>query len=169
MLTAGSEVETLAQGVSEDEWRSWQFFGGSASLLYQEIDTALTSKYDLTLPDVQLLHRLSTDPRRCARQGDLAETLVLRPSRVAWQVRRLENRGLVRRVRSREDKRIFAVEITRKGQDHLRPALRTYSAFVRWHYLAPLTREQMIAVGDSTRRVGDGLRSAGLTAAEVSC
>lgn len=57
------------------------------------------------------------------------------------------------------------VGITRKGQDHLRPALQTYAASVRRHYLAPLTREQMTALGDSTRRVGDPLKRKGLFAA----
>ncbi|MDH6196901.1 DNA-binding MarR family transcriptional regulator [Mycobacterium frederiksbergense] len=144
--------------LSDDEWRNWMRYGESAELLYQEIDDALVAKHDLTFPDVQILHRLNSAPRRCERIGSLAEALVLSPSRVSWLVRRLEDHGLVRRVRSREDRRMVVVGITRKGQEYLRPALRTYAAIVRRQYLAPLTRGQMTALGDSTRRVGDALK-----------
>jgi DNA-binding MarR family transcriptional regulator len=145
--------------VSHDEWRSWQHFGDSATLLYREINAALTAQHDLTVPDVQILHRLNTDPPDYVRMGALAELLVVVPSRVTWLMGRLEDRGLVRRVHSREDRRIVVVGITRKGQDHLRPALQTYSLIVQRHYLAPLTRDQMTALGESTRRVGDGLKA----------
>ncbi|MGE2689796.1 MarR family winged helix-turn-helix transcriptional regulator [Mycolicibacterium pulveris] len=143
---------------SDDALRSWERFREAASLLYQKIDTALTTKHHLTVPDLRILHRLHTDPHGCVRMGALAETLLLAPSRATWQVRRLEERGLVQRGRRREDKRIVIVGITRKGEEHLLPALRTYSALVRRYYLDPLTREQMIALGDSTRRVSDALK-----------
>ncbi|MFV8053488.1 MarR family winged helix-turn-helix transcriptional regulator [Mycobacterium sp. 48b] len=144
--------------VSDDEWRSWKRFGESAELLYREINAALTVKYGLSVPDVQLLNLLAAEPRRGVRMGALADALVLAPSRVTFQVRRLEQRGFVRRFRSREDKRGIVVGISRQGQEYLRPVLRTYALLVRQFYLAPLNRHQMSALGDSTRRVGNALK-----------
>lgn len=145
--------------VSDQEWRHWGRFGEAAELLYREINAALVVKHGLAVPDVQLLNLLNEDPRRRVRMGTLADALVLAPSRLTWQVRRLEVRGLIRRFRSREDKRGVAVGITRQGQDHLRPALRTYAMLVRQFYLAPLERDQMTALGDSARRVSEALKN----------
>ncbi|WP_135453104.1 MarR family transcriptional regulator [Mycobacterium sp. DL99] len=145
--------------LSDDEWRIWKRFGQSAELLYRQINAALIDKHDLSVPDVHLLNLLSTGPYRWVRMGVLAEALVLAPSRVTWQVRRLEERGLVRRFRSREDGRGVVVGITRRGRDYLPPTLQTYAVLVRHLYLAPLNREQMTALGDSARRVSHALKS----------
>ncbi|MHC9291618.1 MarR family winged helix-turn-helix transcriptional regulator [Mycobacterium sp. LTG2003] len=144
--------------LTEDEWRNWKRFGESAELLYREINAALNAEYDLSVPDVHLLSLLHSESRRCARMGALAEALVVAPSRLTWQVGRLEGRGLVRRFRSGRDRRVVLVGITRQGQEHLGPVLRTYSLLVRQRFLGPLTRDQMTAVGDSARRVADALK-----------
>lgn len=147
--------------VSDEEWQHWGRFGEAADLLYREINAALVARHRLAVPDVHLLALLNEDSRRRIRMGALADALVLAPSRVTWRVQRLEVRGLVRRFRSRDDKRGIAVGITRQGQDYLRPALCTYGMLVRQFYLAPLEREQMTALGDSARRVAEALKSHG--------
>jgi DNA-binding MarR family transcriptional regulator len=125
-------------------------------LLYREINSALTAEHNLAIRDVQILQQLSADPSRLVRMGALAGTLGVSPSLVTWLVTRLENRGLVGRVRSRKDRRIVVVGITRKGEDRLRLALGTYAELVRQYYLDSLTRDRMIALGDSASRLNDG-------------
>lgn len=161
MLAVVSPSPPAGLNVDDGEWRQWERFGESAELLYREINAALIARHDLAIPDVQLLNLLNEDSRRRVRMGTLADALVLAPSRVTWLVNRLEVRRLVRRFRSREDGRGIVVGITRQGQDRLRPALCTYATFVRQCYLAPLNREQMTALGDSTRRVSDALKNDG--------
>lgn len=161
MLTVETPDHRAIPNVSDEEWRHWGRFGESAELLYREINAALVAKYGLTVPDVHLLNLLNADPRRHVRMGAVADALVLTPSRVTWQVGRLETRGLVRRFRSCEDKRGVVVGITRRGQDQLRTALRTYVMLVRQFYLVPLNREQMNALGESARRVGSALKNYG--------
>lgn len=161
MSATVSGEQVLARGfldmTDEEQW-SWKRFADAASLLYREIDTALTAKHDLALRDVQILQQLITDPTRLVRMGVLAETLVVSPSRVTWLVTRLEDRGLVGRVRSRKDRRVVVVGITRKGEDHLRLALGTYAELVRQYYLGSLTRDRMTALGDTASRLSDSLR-----------
>jgi DNA-binding MarR family transcriptional regulator len=151
--------QILARGLldmsGEEQW-SWKCFADSASLLYREINSALTAEHNLAIRDVQILQQLSADPSRLVRMGALAGTLGVSPSLVTWLVTRLENRGLVGRVRSRKDRRIVVVGITRKGEDRLRLALGTYAELVRQYYLDSLTRDRMIALGDSASRLNDG-------------
>jgi len=158
VLTRGFEDTRGFQDMSEEERRSWRSFADSASLLYREIDNTLTTKHGLAIRDVQILQQLNNDPTRLVRMGALAETLVVSPSRVTWLVTRLEDRGLVGRVRSRKDRRIVVVGITRKGEDHLRLALETYAELVRQYYLGSLTRDRMTALGDSANRLSEALR-----------
>src|SRR6478752_6045525 len=105
MSAAASGEQVLGRGfleMSDEEQWSWKRFADSASRLYREINTALTDKHDLAIRDVQILQQLNTDPSGLVRMGALAETLVVSPSRVTWLVTRLEDRGLVGRVRSRK-------------------------------------------------------------------
>ncbi|MFV8170261.1 MarR family winged helix-turn-helix transcriptional regulator [Mycolicibacterium peregrinum] len=161
MLAVESSGTRGVLDIGGEEWQHWGRFGESAELLYREINAALIARHSLGVADVHLLNLLNADSRRHVRMGALADALVVSPSRVTWQVGRLEERGLARRFRSRDDKRGVAVGITRHGQEHLRPALRTYAMLVRQFYLAPLNREQMIALGDCARRVSDALKSDG--------
>ncbi|SER52640.1 MarR family winged helix-turn-helix transcriptional regulator [Mycolicibacterium nivoides] len=159
MLAVESPNSRGVLNATDEEWRHWGNFGESAELLYREINAALVARHSLAVPDVQLLNLLNENARRRVRMGALADALVLAPSRLTWQVRRLEERGLVRRFRSREDGRGVVVGITRHGQECLRPAMRTYAMLVRQFYLAPLNREQMTALGDGARRVSHALKS----------
>jgi len=48
--------------------------------------------------------------------GELAKALLVRPSSTSLLVQRLERRGLVRRVRQRDDRRFVRIELTERGQ-----------------------------------------------------
>lgn len=91
--------------------------------------------------------------------GDLAHAMALSPSRLTELMRRLESQGWVRRSRSRRDGRGVLASITREGRAQMRPAARTYAQAVRTYYLAQLSRPQMIALGDSCRRINVPLKA----------
>jgi DNA-binding MarR family transcriptional regulator len=48
--------------------------------------------------------------------GELARALLVRPSSTSLLVQRLERRGLLRRVRQRDDRRFVRIELTGRGQ-----------------------------------------------------
>jgi DNA-binding MarR family transcriptional regulator len=48
--------------------------------------------------------------------GDLATALLVRQSTTSLLIQRLERRGLVRRVRQRDDRRFVRVELTERGE-----------------------------------------------------
>ncbi|WP_369803635.1 MarR family winged helix-turn-helix transcriptional regulator [Mycobacterium sp. NAZ190054] len=77
------------------------------------------------------------------------------------QAARLESRGLLTKRTSAHDRRVVLATITHGGRARLAPALRTYARIVRTHFLNPLSRQQMAALGDSCRRIGDGFNRHG--------
>jgi DNA-binding MarR family transcriptional regulator len=103
------------------------------------------------------LDALARSANGSARMKDLSQAAVLRPSRVTEQISRLESQGLVRRTPSADDGRGVITTITREGLALVKPAARTYIREIRTHYFDPMTRQQMISLGDACRWIGDAL------------
>lgn len=146
-------------GLDEIEQRCWQDFLESSTLLLGLINRRLLARHELTLFDFLVLDGLLRSAEGSARMGDLAHTMVLAPSRLTELMRRMESKGLVRRSRSRTDGRGVVASITREGRARMRPAARTYAQSVRALYLTQLSRPQMIALGDSCRRINVPLKA----------
>lgn len=155
-------AETAAHrlpGLDEIELRCWQDFQESSTLLLGMVNRRLLARHNLGLFDFLVLDSLARSVDGSARMGDLAQTMVLSPSRLTELMRRMEAQGLVRRSRSRNDGRGVIAAITREGRVRLRPAARTYAESVRAFYLAEISRPQMIALGDSCRRISVPLKA----------
>ncbi|BBZ05716.1 hypothetical protein MCHIJ_51530 [Mycolicibacterium chitae] len=144
-------------GLSESEKRSWDAFLESAALVYDRINSALIEAHDVTFFETQVLYILNGIPDRATRMGVLSQQLSLSPSRITQLVRGLESRGFVIRVRGEADKRVVMAQLTRAGGLCLQMALRTYSREVHKWYLAPLSRQQMTALGAIGRQVVERL------------
>ena len=145
--------------LDEVEADCWGHFLESAALLYEALNRRLLAEHRLALFDVRLLELLATSDPGTMRMGGIADALMLPQNRVSAQVRRLEAAGLVHRHGVVGDRRAVVADLTPRGRRRLRFALDTYARLIRAHYLGPLTRRQMIALGDSARRVGAGLRA----------
>jgi DNA-binding MarR family transcriptional regulator len=154
----GSEPPTHdLPGLDDVESRSWHQFLESSTLLLETLDRTLRETHDLTMFDFLVLHILAKSPQGSARMGDLSQALVLRPSRVTEQIRRMESQGLVRRTPSPNDGRGVITSITREGRARVKPAAWTYTREIRRHYFDQMSRQQMIAFGESCRRIGEAL------------
>jgi DNA-binding MarR family transcriptional regulator len=147
--------------LDDTERHSWQHFLDAAMRLYILLNRKLMDAHKLTLFDVLLLEMLAESDSRSARMGDLAHKLMLTPSRVSQQIRRLESQGLVQRSTSNRDRRGVVATITQDGLARFRPALVTYAQAVRRHYLNQLSRPQMAALGDGSRRINTGMNPIG--------
>lgn len=140
-------------GLDELEQESWQNFLDASARLLDMVSRRLLAEHKLTLFDFLLLDILARAPGGSARMGDLAQELVVNPSRISQQVGRLESQGLVRRARSTTDLRGVVAVITREGRARVKPAARTYAQVVRTYYLDQMSRRQMIAMSDGCRRI----------------
>ena len=141
------------------EERSWQNFLDASLRLYGTLNKTLSEQHKLSLVDVRLLEILSRSETGSARMGDLAEQLLSLPSRVTRQIRRLEAAGLVEREASPDDGRGVLAGITERGRALVEDSLATYGEAVREHFLGPLTRPQMSALGENCRRISADLKA----------
>jgi len=160
-----TETETVPSpdqlpGLDEIERSCWQMFLESSTRLLETLNRRLMTAHRLTMFDFLVLDVLAKSRGGSARMGDLAQTLVVGPSRVTQQVQRLEADGLVRRSRSADDGRVVIASITRIGLMRAKPAAHTYGRQIRKHYLDQMSRNQMIAMGDCCRRISIPLAGA---------
>lgn len=139
-------------GLNDAEKGCWHAFF-QASRLLDKLSDLLKEWHGLALFDFLVLDLLAKSDKGSARMSDLAEAFMLIPSRVTWQIRRLESQGLVRRDPSPIDRRGVRASITREGRTRAEAATTTYANGIRKHYLDQMTRQQLIALGDGCRRI----------------
>ncbi len=147
-------------GLDIAEQRAWENFLDAALRVYGSVNRSISEQHGLTLVDVRLLEILDKSATGAARMGDLAEQLLSLPSRVTRQIRRLEQAGLVQRGASPEDGRGVLATITDRGRTLVAESMSTYAAGIRQNFLLPLTRPQMVAMGENSRRISSALKAA---------
>lgn len=157
--TVGGRTASAMPGLDIAEQRAWENFLDAALRVYGSLNRTLSEEFKLTLVDVRLLDILCRSEAGSARMGDLAEQLLSLPSRVTRQIRRLEDAGLVRREASPEDGRGVLASITDRGREVVSEAIGVYAEAVRERFLAPLTRQQMAAMGENCRRISAPLKA----------
>src|SRR5687768_5318865 len=86
------------QWLSTPQQHSWRAFLVGTTLLMDRLDRDLRARHDLSLPEYEILVRLSEGPDRRVRMAVLAESLSHSRSRVTHTVSRLEKAGIVIRV-----------------------------------------------------------------------
>lgn len=105
----------------------WRTFFEATERLRNAIERALRDEYNLHMADYNLLEILSEAPDGTMRLGDLARRLAFSPSRLSYQIRVLEERGLIHRKPSTTDGRGAIAEITEAGSDLFRQAQKLYA------------------------------------------
>ena len=93
-----------------------------------------------------------------SRMGDIAHHLGIVQSAVTQLVDRLENRGVAERVRSAEDRRVWLVALTKKG-DTVYHGLDAFYDTVSTRMLAPLTEKERTQLVSLLTRVESDLDS----------
>lgn len=87
------------------------------------LERKIADVHGLGVNDLQILLHLDSAPHRRMRRGDLAERLGVTASGVTRMVIPLERRGLVTRVNSERDARVWLTTLTDAGHDLLTEAL----------------------------------------------
>ena len=152
-----------AEGTAEPAWLDeteqavWRSYISVMRLLPDRLNASLSRGHGLTLIDYEVLARLSEAPLRRIRMTELAEGALLSKSRLSHQISRMEKEGLVRREPCETDGRGFFAVLTDKGWEKLLAAVPTHVADVRAAFISPLSREQLVELGEVLDTIGKGL------------
>jgi Transcriptional regulators len=95
--------------------RAWRTYIEASVRLQTRLDDDLQATSGLTLIDYHVLLLLAEAPGGRLRMGDLARRLVFSPSRLTYQVRSMERRGLLVREPDPDDRRGTRAVLTASG------------------------------------------------------
>jgi DNA-binding MarR family transcriptional regulator len=127
------------------------------TLLDLQIARDLKTDSGLSEADYDILSTLSESPDGSWRARDLAARLLWSTSRLAHQVGRMEQRGLVARTGVDDDARGAVVALTRTGRATLQAAARPHVESVRRHLVDLLSPAEVKALDRIAGKVIDHL------------
>lgn len=137
--------------LSADEERLWRRWLRVNALLPGALHRELQADAGLSLPDFEVLVRLTDSRDGRVRVNDLARALNWERSRVSHHVTRMERRGLVQREECRDDGRGAFVVLTGEGRAAIERAapghVRTVRSLV-FDVLTPTEAQVMAGVVD---------------------
>ena len=134
-----------------DELEVWRSIIDSWKRLQRSAEKNL-SKADISVADYRIL-KLLRDEGSSPMNGLCRVTMLSQPT-ITGTVDKLEERGLVERVRSRQDRREVFIALTSKGAEVLRRGEDMHRKFVE-KSLSVLDKGQVEAVVDLLRKLAD--------------
>ena len=153
----------MTEQIAEPEWlsraeqRAWRAYLVGTTLLMDRLDRDLRDQHDLSLPEYEILVRLSEADGCRMRMAVLADSLSHSRSRVTHTVGRLESAGLVSRSACSDDRRGVEACLTAAGRTALEKAAPTHVRGVREYFLDLADEDDFAAVGRVFDTVADSL------------
>ena len=139
--------------LTEAEVSSWLSVVRMMTWLPWSIDHQLRRDSGLSMVEYQVMARLSQQPERTLRMGMLADLVNSSLSRLSHLVKRMEDRGLVRREPDPGDGRFINAILTDEGFEALAKAAPGHVAHVRSLVIDVLSPEQLRRLGLSADRI----------------
>jgi len=151
---AGQEPPWL----DEKEQATWIETSSLVLQLPGLLDAQLRRDGDLSLFEYVVMSWLSMAPDHQVRMGELAQLAQGSVSRLSNVVKRLEQRGFVRREPDPTNGRYTLARLTDAGWDKVVEAAPGHVRAVRRYVLEPLTAEQVHALHDIAASLADRIR-----------
>jgi DNA-binding MarR family transcriptional regulator len=161
------EVSQPVPWLSAEQQRSWRAYLDGSTLLTEALSRALEADAGLSLPEYEVMVRLSEAPGRTLRMAALADSLAHSRSRLTHTVARMEKNGLVTRQTCSADGRGVNCVLTDSGFARLEAAAPGHVAAVRAHLVDVLGDARLQALGIAMAAVRDALAPARAAAALV--
>ena len=128
------------------------------TLLNDRLDADLRARFDLSMPEYEILVRLSEN-EGAMRMAQLADSLAHSRSRVTHTVTRMQRAGLVERRNSADDGRGVVAALSDRGFELLREAAPIHVEGVRDYLIDLVDNEDFAALGRVMNTVSDQLVS----------
>lgn len=147
-----SEADT--HWLNPDEQRAWRSYIVGTTRLLERLDRDLRDAHGISLPEYEVLVRLSEAEARSLRMAELASSLSHSRSRTTHTIARMETAGLVRRFTCDLDGRGRWATLSDKGWELLQEASHTHVRGVRAHLVDQLEPDQFAIVGGAFAAIG---------------
>ncbi|MET0843577.1 MAG: MarR family winged helix-turn-helix transcriptional regulator [Mycetocola sp.] len=132
----------MSEWLSEDEQHTWRSVLRMHTQLTAALAQALKTDSDMSISDYEVLAILSEAPDGVLRARELRCELQWEKSRLAHHIRRMEQRGYVRRDACADDARAPLIGLTDTGLAAIRAAAPAHVARVRELFFSALTPTQ---------------------------
>ena len=149
------------RGLSRSELRTWRRFTSGVVALLQVLDRDLRDDIGVSLDDFGVLRPLWASPESVVPMSVLADQLAFSPSRLSHTVRRLEDKGWVRREPSSEDKRVKLVRLTSSGEALFADAWPRHAQLIRELFLSQLDDHERNVTEETFAKVRKAARNRG--------
>ena len=145
--------ETTVNWLTPEELSSWLSVVKLMTWLPWSIDQQLQHDANLATVEYQVLACLSQSPQRMMRMSSMAVLTNASLSRLSRVVKRLEDRGLVRREADPADGRFTNAILTDEGFRTIEAAAPAHVAHVRSLVIDVLSAEQLRRLGTAAERI----------------
>ena len=152
-----TEETQVTSWLDPQQQRSWRAFLVGTTLLMDRLDRDLREQHQLSLPEYEILVRLSEAEGNRMRMAVLADSVSHSRSRVTHTVNRMEKAGLVVRDSCVSDGRGIEAVLTADGRSALDAAAPTHVAGVRRLLVDLADEDDFEAVGRVFDAVTDKL------------
>jgi DNA-binding MarR family transcriptional regulator len=152
--------DDTVQWLSDHEQAVWRTYLDVMRLLTDRLQRQVSKDSGMSLGEYEVLVQLSEALDRQLRMSELADLVVHSRSRLTHTVRRMEQRGLVRRQSCEQDGRGVLCTLTAQGFAVLVEAAPGHVEAVRAALFDPLTAEDVLALDRAMGKVRAGLRPA---------
>lgn len=149
------QTTTETPWLTPEQQRIWRSFLGGSIVLNDRLDRDLRSSHGLSMPEYEILVRLSEAPNRSIRMAELASAVSHSRSRVTHTIARLEREGIVLRGQCSEDGRGVSAVLTDKGFSLLEEAAHTHVRGVHSYLVDNASPAEFEALGAIMQRVID--------------
>ncbi|MET0929696.1 MAG: MarR family transcriptional regulator [Aeromicrobium sp.] len=152
------KIATDTPWLSTEQQRVWRAFLGGTTVLTDRLDRDLRTSHGLSMPEYEILVRLSEAPDRSIRMAELADAVSHSRSRVTHTIARLEREGIVQRGQCSADGRGVSAHLTDHGFSILEQAAHTHVRGVNDYLIENASPEDLEALGRVMQKVVETLQ-----------
>jgi len=142
---------------SAERLHAWRLFFESALALLDVLDTELEGEVGIPLRWYDVLVQLEESPEGIAMNA-LADRILYSKSGFTRVVDRMEEAGLVRRVRPQHDRRSILVVLTTSGSETMERARRYHRDGIERHFSQHLSKNEIKALTRALEKISTHAR-----------
>jgi DNA-binding MarR family transcriptional regulator len=150
---SAATIRTAAEAVANQRVQAFGVLLTAAARLERLLGAAMERESGISHPMFEVLLHLAAAPEG-ATMGDLSRDTVLTSGGATRLVDRMVDAGLVRRDRSRTDRRVQVVTITDHGAAKLAEAAQRHARAIDEHVFQVLTPDQLTATIEGLDELG---------------